>query len=204
MRSRYPIVLAFCLLMGCTSYQVVRIPVRDAGLYPVSQTLDAISVGIDPIKDGRRSARYFGIDLLDQGILPVVITVSNHGRSRAAVNPGNILLRRGNSVVDPLPIEHIISKATVWRMSEETATQINQYLRNLAFQDRVLMAGDTYQGVLFFPVRQESDTAANGFTVLDVFSGNLMKLTVVVTDLGESKRYRFGPFSVEQPYFWPG
>lgn len=204
MRARYPIILAFCLLMGCTSYHVVRIPVRDAGLYPISQTLDAISVGIDPIKDGERSARYFGIDLLEQGIMPVVITVSNHGTSRAGVNPVNILLRRGNSVVDPLPLEHIISKATAWRMSEETATQTKHYLRSLAFQNRVLMAGDTYQGVLFFPVRQKHDTAASGFTVVDVFSGNLMKLTVVVTDLGERKRYHFGPFSVEQPYFWPG
>ncbi|MDN5870305.1 MAG: hypothetical protein L0H73_06240 [Nitrococcus sp.] len=202
MRSRYPIVLAFWLLVGCTSYQVVRIPVRDAGLYPVSQTLDAISVGIDPIKDGERAARYFGIDLLERNIMPVVITISNHGTSRAGVNPANILLRRGNNVVDPLPIEHIISKATVWRMSEETATQVKHYLRNLAFQDRVLMPGDTYQGVLFFPLRQESDTAESGFTVLYPFSGYLMKLAVVVTDLGERKRYRFGPFSIKRPYPW--
>ena len=194
---------AVCLLVACASYQVVRIPVRDASLYPISQTLGDITVGIDAIEDGHRAARYFGVDLLAQGIMPVIITVSNHGTARAALNPANILLRQGNSVVDPLPLEHIIKKVTGWRMSEATAGQTERYLRNLSFQDQVLMAGDTYRGVLFFPVTQERDTAADGFTVLDVFSAYLTKLTVVVTDLDGSKRYRFGPFTLKQPYFWP-
>lgn len=197
-------ILASYLLAGCASYQVVRIPVRDAELYPVSQTLGEISVGIDPIENPQRASRYFGIDLLEQGIMPVVITISNHGSSRAEVNPADILLRRDNSVVDPLPLEHVINKVTGWRMSGETATQAKHYLRNLSFQDRVLMADDTYQGVLFFPLRQENDTPTSGFAVIDVFPGYLMKLTVVVTDLDGNKRYRYGPFTLEQPHFWPG
>lgn len=197
-------IFASCLLAGCASYQVVQIPVRDAELYPVSQTLGEISVGIDPIEDPQRASRYFGINLLEQGIMPVVITVSNHGTSRAEVNPADILLQRGNSIIDPLPLEHVIDKVTSWRMSGETATQTKHYLRNLSFQDRVLMAGDTYQSVLFFPVKQENDMPISGFTVISVFPGYLMKLTVVVTDLEGSKRYRYGPFTLEQPHFWSG
>lgn len=202
MRSLY-LFVAFCLLAGCTSYQVVRIPLRDAGLYPVSQTLGEISVGIDAIEDHQRALRYFGIDLLEQGIMPVVITISNHGTSGTAVNPADVLLRRGNSVIDPLPLEHIISKVTGWRMSEKTAKQARRYLRNLSFQDQMLMAGDTYQGVLFFPMRLESEAAATEFTVLDVFSSYLMQLTVVVTNMDKNERRRFGPFTLKQPYFWP-
>lgn len=194
---------AVCLLVACASYQVVRIPVRDAELYPISQTLGEITVGIDAIEDGHRSARYFGVDLPAQGVMPVVITVSNHGTARAALNPANILLRQGNSVVDPLPLEHIVKNVIDWRMSEATATQTKHYLRNLSFQDRVLMAGDTYRGVLFFPVTQERDSAADEFTVLDVFSAYSTKLTIVVTDVDGDKRYRFGPFTLKQPYFWP-
>lgn len=194
---------AICLLIACASYQVVRIPVRDASLYPISQTLGDITVGIDAIEDSKRAARYFGVDLLAQGIMPVIITVTNHGAPRAALAPANILLREGNSVVDPLPLEHIIKKVTRWRMSEATAEQTERYLRNLSFQDRVLMTGDTYRGVLFFPLTQERDTSADGFTVLDVFSAYSTKLTVVVTDLDGSNAYRFGPFTLRQPYYWP-
>ncbi|HET8701139.1 MAG TPA: hypothetical protein VFL97_05690 [Nitrococcus sp.] len=180
----------------------MRIPVRDAGLYPLSQTLAEISVGVDPLEEPQRVVRYFGVNLLEQGIMPVVITISNHGSSRTEVNPADILLRRGNSVIDPLPLEDVINKVTDWRMSEETATQAKHYLRNLSFQDRVLMAGDTYQGVLFFPVQRESDTSDSGFAVIDVFSGYLLKLTVVVSDLNEKELYTYGPFTLEQPYSW--
>lgn len=203
MKPLFLFILAVCLLVACASYQVVRIPVRDAGLYPISQTLGEITVGIDAIEDGHRAARYFGVDLLAQGVMPVVITVSNHGSARAALDPANILLRQGSSVVDPLPLEHIVKKVIGWRMSEGTATQTTHYLRDLSFQERVLMAGDTYRGVLFFPMTEERDTTADGFTVLDVFSAYSTKLTVVVSELDGNKRYRFGPFTLKQPYFWP-
>lgn len=202
MRALSVLLLLCCFLLGCSSYQVVRIPVRDAELYPVSQTVGEISVGIDAIENRERAARYFGIDLLEHGIMPVVITVSNHGTSRTEVNPADILLRQGNTVIDPLPLEHIINQVNDWRTSEATAAQAGHYLRDLSFQDRVLMAGDTYRGALFFPIGHQPDPLANGFAVLDVFAGHLLKLTVVVTALDEQNRHRFGPFTLTQPYFW--
>lgn len=45
-----------------------------------------------------------------------------------------------------------MDKVTDWHMSGETATQAKHYLRNLNFQDRALLASDTYPGVRFFPV----------------------------------------------------
>lgn len=45
--------------------------------------------------------------------------------------------------------------------------------------------------------------AADDFAVLDGFSGALMKLTLVITDLGASTRYRFGLFTLQQPYLLP-
>ena len=93
-------------------------------------------MGIDPIEDRQRTTRYFGVDLLEQGIMPVVITVSNHGSSRAEVNPANILLWRDNSIVDPLPLEYILDKVTGWRMSQGTAAQVKHDLCGLSFQNR--------------------------------------------------------------------
>lgn len=202
MRALSVFLLPCCFLIGCSSYQVVRMPVRDAELYPVSQTIGEISVGIDAIENRERATRYFGIDLLERSIMPMVITVSNHGTARAEVNPADILLRQGNTVIDPLPLEHIIKQVNGWRTSEATAIQAKHYLHNLSFQNRVLMAGDTYRGVLFFPAGYQNDPLTDGFAVLDVFAGHLLKLTVVVTALGEQKnRHRFGPFTLEQPSF---
>lgn len=192
--------VVFFLLSGCASYQVVRIPMRDAELYPLSQTLNGVSVGIDAVENHQRAIRYFGVDLIRQGILPVVITVSNHGDSRVEVNPADIMLRRGNRVIDPLPLERISDDITSWRMSEDTATNAKHYLQNLGFQDQVLMVGDTYQGVLFFPVASNHESEDNGFSVIDVFSGYVMKMSIVVSDLDGNNRNQFGPFTLMQPF----
>jgi hypothetical protein len=72
-------------LAGCSStYQVVQVPQRDADLYPLSQTREGVSVAIDEITSSDRAASYFGADLVQVGIIPLVVVISNNGERRSS------------------------------------------------------------------------------------------------------------------------
>src|SRR3954468_9211233 len=98
-RTLLPVFLTF-VLAGCAgSYRVVKMPPYEADLYPLTQTRAGITVAIDEIKNVQRAERYFGADLVKEGILPVNVVVSNYGKQRVIVKPSDILLHRGKEIV---------------------------------------------------------------------------------------------------------
>lgn len=198
LRPRVFFLFLFLALTACATFEVVEVPLREADLYPVSQTQEAISVAVDEITSPERVRNYFGVSLLEQGILPVNIIVSNHGEHRVTVKPADVLLRRGTEVVDPLPIAWMaeLAKRRAWRR-EETEEQINAFFSGLAFAETVLFPHDSYQGALFFPLDYESERD-RFFSLIRLFEQGRLKLEVVVTDLETHQRIHFGPFSLSQ------
>lgn len=52
---------------------------------------DGVRIAIDPITDASRSAAYFGEDLLDLGVLPVVVSVANEsGPQSLLLDPSSL------------------------------------------------------------------------------------------------------------------
>src|SRR5882757_9947027 len=92
--------VALALLSCASPYQVVKLPEREADLYPLSQTRAQITIAIDEIANTERGWRYFGADLTSEGILPVVVVVTNYGMDRVVVRPSDILAHRGVEIVD--------------------------------------------------------------------------------------------------------
>src|SRR5713101_6700194 len=103
--------LVVVLLAGCGSYQVAQMPQYEADLYPLTQSKSGITIGIDDIRSPERAQRYFGADLVKDGVLPVNVVVSNYGKHRVVVKPSDILLHRGKEIVDPLPIQIVAAAA---------------------------------------------------------------------------------------------
>src|SRR5262245_24640086 len=143
--------LALALVSCAGSYQVVqRLPEREAELYPLSQTREGITVAIDEISGAERSYRYFGANLTREGILPLVVVVSNHGAHRIIVKPSDVLVRRANEIIDPLSIETVIAiaKNQYWPLRSKTEKEVETYFNWLAFKETVLVSEETYQGVI--------------------------------------------------------
>lgn len=186
---------------GCASYELVALPVRDADVYPTAHERGGLAVAVDAIDDPRRVERYFGTDLTEAGVLPVLVIVSNHGERRVEVSPADLLLFEGRDVVDPLPLEHVlrIPEERAFLLREETAADLEAFYRGLAFRDVVVAPGESYQGVLFFdaaPERPES-RFDRFFRVARLFPEPALRLHVRVTELESGERLRFGPFRVE-------
>ncbi len=181
-------------------YEVVEMPVRDAGLYPLSQTIDGITVAVDEITNSDRSKQYFGVDMFKYGIVPVNVVISNDTDRRQLVNPSDILLLRGRqTVVDPIPIQSVTNMVgrDYSHLDFVTADKINDYLDELTLQEIVLMPNQVYQGVLFY-LADRSEKGKNGrfFNVKTLYRKGALNIKVSIADLDTRERKRFGPFPI--------
>ena len=192
-------VLITAALAGCSStYQVVQVPQRDADLYPLSQTRAGISVAIDEITSPDRAASYFGANLVQVGIIPLVVVISNNGTHRIDVKPADVLLSKGTQIIDPLPLETVVAIAKQQHGSLRTTTQksVDDYFEGLAFSEMILPPGATYQGVMFFPIPRQQVSSDSMFSAMTLFRESGMQILVGSRDLDTGNRVRFGPFSV--------
>jgi hypothetical protein len=204
---RASLLVVFALVFaGCAgSYEVVRLPEREADLYPLSQTTSGITIAVDEIKDPGRTERYFGTNLIEDEILPITVVVSNYGEHRLTVKPSDILLYRGKEIIDPLPLEIVVETAKRQHrgLRRRTEEQIDRFFEGMTFRETVLMPNDTYQGVLFFSFPR-SETAAHSYlTILNLYREGGLRIRVGVTDLDGGQRLHFGPFSVSLPENMP-
>jgi hypothetical protein len=199
---RASILILSAVLAGCaSSYDVVRLPEREADLYPLSQTKAGVTIAIDEIKTVARAERYFGADLIKEGIVPVAVLVSNYGENRVIVKPSDVLLHRGKEVVDPLPVEIVIAtaKSQRWFLRSKTEERIDSFFESLVFRETALLPDETYQGVMFFPAPKPRRTQDTYFTALSLFREGGPKIRVGVTDTETRDRLHFGPFSLSRP-----
>jgi hypothetical protein len=189
-------------LAGCSStYRVVQVPQREADLYPLSQTHQGVSVAIDEITSSDRAASYFGADLVQVGIIPLVVVISNNGADRIDVKPADVLLSRGTQIIDPLRLETVVSVAEKRHGSVRSTTQksVAEYFEGLAFTEMVLPPGATYQGVMFFPIPRKQVSSDSMFSAMTLFRDSGMWLLVGARELDTGARVHFGPFSVSSP-----
>jgi hypothetical protein len=176
-----PIFLA-AVLVGCAgSYRTAHIPKYEADLYPLSETKAGITIGIDEIN------RYFGADLAREGIVPVYVAVSNHGQRRVVVKPSDVLLHRGNEVVDALPPQAVAAAAK--RQSEK-------FFANLALKETVLSPSETYHGVVFFAAAKPKGAVERLLSALSGSRESGARIRVGLTRVDTGERVLFGPFSL--------
>jgi hypothetical protein len=191
------------LVVGCaSSYRVVEVPQREADLYPLSQTRGGLSVAIDEITSSDRAARYFGVNLVDMGVVPLVVIISNNGTHRIDLKPSDVLLRQGTQIIDPLPLETVVTMAKNQRRPLRSSTQklVAGYFDGLAFKEMVLAPGETYQGVLFFPISQPQKKSPDSlFSAMSLFHESALQAVVGARDLETGSRMHFGPFSLSIP-----
>jgi hypothetical protein len=202
---KYQILILAALMLALTacspsSYEVVEIPVRQADLYPLSQTKEGITVAVDEITNSARSKQYFGVDMFEYGIVPINVVISNHSDRRQLVSPSDILLLRGRqTIVDPLPVQNITNLVSrdYSHLDYVTVDQINNYLDDLTLQEIVLMPDQVYQGVLFFLAEQpEKGKRSRHFNVTSLYRTGALNVQVGIADLETRERKLFGPFPI--------
>lgn len=203
--NRLIVILLFfiAVLTACSKpHLFVPIPMRDADLYPQSQTKGGVAVAVDELTRPQRIKQYFGADLIRAEVLPINIIVSNHGQARFVIKPSDVLLMQGKEVIDPVPVTTVEAAVLdeYGRMSQETAKKVDAYFGKVTLQETVVAPHENYQGIIFLKTeRRKEDSGANdaqSFSMEQLFREGKLKVRIAVTDLETSERIHFGPFSL--------
>jgi hypothetical protein len=199
-RTLIAVFLAVTLAACARSYQVVSLPQHEADLYPVAQRQGGIAVAIDEMRNPARATRYFGADLVKEGILPVTVVVSNTGKQRVAVKPSDILVYRGHEIVDPLPVEMVAAAAKRQHGSLRSATEreVDRFFEKTTFKETILGPNESYRGVMFFAL-PEPHKRDRFFASWSAFREGGLRVRIGLTDTDTGERLLFGPFSLSHP-----
>jgi len=206
----FPLLFAFVLMLlvaGCTSsYRVVQVPQYGADLYPRSNTRAGVTVAIDEMKVPERVERLFGTDLIREGILPVNVVVSNFGNQRILLKPSDILLYRGEEVIDPVPVEMVMALATRHKsfLRASTKQEVDKYFEKSTVKETVLYPSETYRGVMFFAVPVPKRRLDRFFTSWSLYRDGGPKLRIGFTSLDSGERVVFTPFPITLPEYTGG
>jgi len=177
-------------LLGCAASQPAVQPLPyEADLYPLAQTRDGVTVAIDEIRSPQRAERYFGADLLKEGLLPVHVVVSNHGKQRLAVKSLDVLASHGKEVIDALPLEALLAA-----VAGQHRAHVRSSLEGTIFKAAVLAPGETYRGTVFFSAPPAKGAADRFLALLSPNPESGRKVRVGLTNLDTNERLLFGPF----------
>ena len=201
MRLRFRLLMLLILLapaVGCTSFDVVQPPSRNADLYPHAEHKQDVWMAVDDIVNPKRVERFFGADLTELGITPVQLIVSNQGDERVTVGPADVLMLRGNDVIDPLPIQQVsaLIQDRGGVVTDDTEEALDAFLGDLLLRETVLAPGQNYQGVLFFDTSEHETKSAKRFRVFGMYAEPVARLRVAITQLDSDRRIKFGPFGI--------
>ena len=172
----------------------MQMPQRDADLYPWAEKQAGVVVAVDEIVEPARLEQYFGANLLEQGIVPIAVVVSNRSTGPVAIGPADVLLVQGRRVIDPLPLARV-AEAIAAASGNRGGADLRRRLSGVSLQQATLAPNESHQGVLFFPYRpaekpRDEDTLRS---ILRLFEGGL-RMKVGVTQADTGARLHFGPF----------
>lgn len=173
-------VLSFINTAGCgTIIYLPAMPDRPTSDYHLSQESSGLSVAVDPLLDSERVKNFFGLDLLSEGLLPVLVVVENHHEQdvfvakRALVlltlkggdawNAGPVLAK-GNtqlagatgalaSLVLTPPIIGLPAAIGLSYFAESEVAKarlIKSNLERKEFLDRTVYPGEAHRGFVYF------------------------------------------------------
>ena len=74
----YFIIFVFLFLIGCASIMPPDVEIQTTSQYLFYQEKEGLKIAIDPYTDRDRVKTYFGIDLLAEGVLPLLVIAENH------------------------------------------------------------------------------------------------------------------------------
>lgn len=187
------------VLAGCAgSYPAPQMPQYEADLYPLSETKAGITIGVDEINRPERAQRYFGADLVTEGVVPVLVAVSNHGPRRVVVKPSDVLLHRGKEIVDALSLQSVVGAA---RRSPgaRSEKELERFFGGLALKETVLSPNETYRGVVFFAAPKQKGAVERFLSALGGSREGRARIRVGLTSVDTGERVLFGPFSLALP-----
>jgi hypothetical protein len=111
------------------------------------------------------------------------------------------MLYRGKEVIDPVPVEMVMSIAKRQKSFLRASTQeeVDKYFAEAMFKETALQPSETYRGVMFFAVPGPKRLMDRLFTSWSVYRDDAPKMRMGLTNLDSGERMLFSPFPITLP-----
>jgi len=177
---RFTEIFVICVLVAGCGVRVRNLPSQNLLDYKFSSSRDGLRISIDPFSDKERVEKYFGVDLLSDGILPVLVGFENIDSE-----DGFILVKEKSYIsMDKLEDRQVRSEDNIRGYEElESALSIYNFgriigsplftfigetqlynestiLRNMdekKFVDKIVYPGGLNVGFLYFKLKKKED-----------------------------------------------
>jgi len=83
--------LGLIFSISCAATKLPEVEIRPLSQYSLSQRKSDIALAIDPYFEEERVKKYFGFNLLEDGILPVFLIVENQGDDLILIRPNDLV-----------------------------------------------------------------------------------------------------------------
>ena len=187
--SILPLGLLF-LISGCSTMSVTPLATSNADTYTQHEQKNGLVVGIHPMTDKREIKDMFKINLLDKGLLPILVVAENHSASASfVIAKEKVFVLNANTGSASTPQTKAVTSGTAGTAVAVTgvvlgglgggalmivgaemaskATVIQYNLADKEFFGKTLGSGDKAQGFVYFQFPEGSLSSGNYHVVAE-------------------------------------
>lgn len=196
-----------CLLTGCASYTPTLVKLDPAGPNVSKAVSGDLTIYVEEFVSPSKSEIAFDTDMAEEGVLPLLIQVSNGGEDPCEILAGDIFVR-GDAVLKPLTPEEAadkasrgaVGKAIGWSLivpiiaipiaataSAVHTSGVNKKMvadfKAKAFQDASIQPNTNHTGFLFLELEegmQDTSGLTLEMTAKNIGTGEVMIMTAAV------------------------
>ena len=181
---------------GCMTMDVQPLNTGDANSYTQHQEKNGITIGVQPFTDKHESKALFKMDLLDKGLLPILIVAENQSASSSFIiakekvvvmceasgvtsaseqknvtsgksTAGTSVLVAGTVVILASPVAALPLVVAGMKMASD-ATVLQHNLADKEFYSRTIKPGEKAQGFVYFQFSNDVPPTGNYHVVAEV------------------------------------
>ncbi|MBI5575388.1 MAG: hypothetical protein HY896_03375 [Deltaproteobacteria bacterium] len=172
-RGALLVLLLFTMTPACASRQFAEAPARTLAEYRHRQVREGITVAIDPVAEEARAKDFFGFNLIQYGVFPVYVTITNNSGQPVRQSRDMFFLRNMDGTrlkplydhevalpelkkrVESARVANVVSFGLMGllappNMDHADMNEIDLNIRKKALKDRMVFPGETNSGFIFF------------------------------------------------------
>jgi hypothetical protein len=183
------VILVLLSVSGCAGRPLPDFPRDELERYQISRIEGDAAVAIQPLMDRREVEKYFGLNLLDRGILPVFLLIENRADDRTLVFDARRLALKAKQE-HPLRGDSDLEDDRAWQAAAATGAVLLSLPIMIVASKMISNQAEREQNLATKELRSqtlEPSGATSGFAYFDVGSVDLSSAWTLRVELMETR-----------------
>lgn len=168
-RSAILILLTIACLAACSVPQVQKTDVRAIDAYPLRKEMNGLTVAIDPQQNPAIVKTTFGVNLLEERILPIFVVIRNDNplasflvsADQFVLQQGNVTASTGGASISTTSAEVLVYLfGAIFAQRVTDLKFANQNMRHVELARTTLSPGRVASGYIYFQLPSDTPPSA--------------------------------------------